>query len=114
VRAYELLAAAYKQLDAAVGQFGHDSEIVSTIAAESSSPGDAVYRGFDRQLAACQAARDGLAGRIRTAINDAAFDGHPISGFEAGGLSFRAAVLIAEMHELSRLGAPPRSDVCRA
>src|SRR5262252_780718 len=39
--AYQDLAGAYNQLNAAVGQFGHDSEIVSTTGAESTSPGDA-------------------------------------------------------------------------
>jgi hypothetical protein len=112
VRAYELLVAAYKQLDAAVGQFGHDSEIVSTTASESSSPGDAVYRGFDHQLAACQTARDGLADRIRAAVNDAAFHGGRISPIEAGFLAFRANALIGEMHALSRMSAPPRFNVC--
>jgi hypothetical protein len=111
-RAYELLVSAYKQLDAAVGQFGRDSEIVSTTATESASPGDAVYRGFDHQLAACQTVRDALADRIRSAINDAAFGGGPISPAEAGFLSFRANALIGEMHALSRLSAPPRFDVC--
>jgi hypothetical protein len=114
VRAYELLAAAYKQLDAAVGQFGHDSEIVSTTAAESSSPGDAVYQGFDRQLATCRTARDALAERIRAAINDAAFNGHPISPSEAAELSLRARQLIVEMHALSRMSTPPRFSVCHA
>jgi hypothetical protein len=87
VRSYENLVAAYKQLDAAVGQFGRDSEIVSTTAAESSSPGDAVYRGFNQQLATCQAARDALAGTINTLINNAAFDGREIQPFAAAALA---------------------------
>jgi hypothetical protein len=114
VRSYENLVAAYKQLDAAVGQFGHDSEIVSTTAAESSSPGDAVYQGFDRQLATCEVARDALAGRIRTLINGAAFGGRDISPFEAAVLSFRAESLIVEMHALSRMSTPPRFSVCHS
>ena len=112
VRSYEKLVAAYKQLDAAVGRFGRDSEIVSTTAAESSSPRDAVYQGFDRQLATCQTARDSLAGRIRALINNAAFDGRDIPPFEATVLRFRADSLIAEMQALSRMSQPPRFSVC--
>jgi hypothetical protein len=110
--AYEVLMAAYKQLDAAVGQFGRDSEVVSTTAAESSSAGDSVYQGFNQQLATCEAARDELVGRIKSAISDAAFGGGTISSAQAFGLSLRAGELIFEMHALSRLSTPPRFSIC--
>src|SRR5262249_40536294 len=112
--AYEVLMAAYEQLDAAVGQFGRDSEVVSTTAAESSSPGDSVYQGFNQQLATCEAARDEIAGKIKTAINDAAFGGGTLSSARALGRSLRAGELILEMHALSRMSPPPRFSACHS
>ena len=73
--AYQDLAGAYKQLDAAVGQFGHDSELVSTTAAESVSPGDGVAQGFDQQLQSCLTQRDTLAAQIRSTLDGAVFNG---------------------------------------
>jgi hypothetical protein len=110
---YEFLAAAYTQLNAAVGEFGHDSEVVSTTASESSSPGDWVYQGFNQQLTTCQVARDGLANTIKTAISDAEA-GRPIGQAEARGLAFRALGLIFDMRALSRMSTPPRWQVCGA
>jgi hypothetical protein len=109
---YVGLATVYKQLDAAVGQFGHDSEIVSTAAAESSSPGDAIARGFDQQLSACQVERDSLAERIKSALDGAAFHGHPVSPGDAFRLSVQGLALIGQMHYLSTLSTPPDHTVC--
>jgi hypothetical protein len=66
---YEAMLDAYNQLNAPVGQFGHDSEIVSTIAAESTSSGDAEYQGFDQQLADCQAQRSPVAAAMKADLN---------------------------------------------
>jgi hypothetical protein len=106
------LADVYKQLDAAVGQFGHDSEIVSTTAAESSSTGDAVAKGFDQQLHACQARRDGLAARIKSDLDGAEFHARPVRPSAAVRLSLRAGLLIAEMHYLSQQSTPPTQTIC--
>jgi hypothetical protein len=109
---YVGLATVYKQLDAAVGRFGHDSEIVSTTAAESSSPGDAVAKGFDQQLSACQAKRDALAATIRSALDGAAFHGQAVSPSDAFKLSLEGLVLIGKMHYLSTQSTPPSRTVC--
>jgi hypothetical protein len=112
--AYEFLAAAYMQLNAAVGEFGHDSEIVSTAANDSSSPGDWIYRGFNQQLTTCQVARDGLANTIKTAISNAEAGNARIREDEARALAFTALGLILDMHALSRMSTPPPWQVCGA
>ncbi|HWF73665.1 MAG TPA: hypothetical protein VG186_10005 [Solirubrobacteraceae bacterium] len=110
-RTYQELADVYKQLNAAVGQFGHDSEIVSTTAAESASPGDAVAKGFDAQLTACQAERDAVAGEIKSILGGAIFNGRGLDGGDLR-LARRAQDLIDDMHSLSTLATPPRYPVC--
>jgi hypothetical protein len=110
--AYQDLMGAYKQLNASVGQFGHDSEIVSTTGSESVSPGDAVARGFDRQLTACQVQRDAVAGKMKDALNEAVFKGDAIHGGKARSLINRAYDLIGEMHTLSLMVVPPEDLVC--
>jgi hypothetical protein len=107
---YQGLAAVYKQLNGAVGQFGHDSEIVSTTGSESSS--DAVAQGFDQQLAACQAQRDPLATRIKGLLNGAVFGHQVISPRTAFALSQQSLRLISQMDELSRYSTPPTFTVC--
>ncbi len=110
--AFELLASAYKQLDAPFGLFGHDSEIVSTTAVQSVSPGEQVYQGFDQQLQACATQRNALAAQMNTALNQAGFGGLPVSPSAAVELSAQAGRLIAEMHALSRMHKPPKRLIC--
>lgn len=109
---YEKLAASYEQLDAAVGEFGHDSEIVSTTASESSSPGDWVYRGFNSQLADCLAARNSVASQISAAINGAVFSSNGIQHSRLGRLQQQSQTLISDMRSLSKLSVPPGLPVC--
>jgi hypothetical protein len=106
---YEQLLAAYNQVNAPVGAFGHDSEIVSTTAAESSSTGDAVAKGFDQQLQTCQAARDSLASDMRSLLNGAVFANGSVHG--SGPLISRAETLIGDMQQLSQLMTPPSAPV---
>ena len=110
--AFELLADAYKQLDAPFGQFGHDSEIVSTTAVQSVSPGDHAYREFDQQLQSCASARDTLAAQIDSTLNAAEFGGQPVSWPNALSLSAQAVRLIGAMHLLARQHEPPRHPIC--
>jgi hypothetical protein len=112
--AYELLADAYKQLDAPFGQFGHDSEIVSTTAVQSVSPGDRVYQAFDAQLQACATQRDALAAQMAAALNGAGFGGQPIGTGLASRLNAHAENLIADMHRLAGMRRRTRSaaDLC--
>ncbi|HEY2006378.1 MAG TPA: hypothetical protein VGG87_07990, partial [Solirubrobacteraceae bacterium] len=111
---YQRLAAVYTQLNAAVGQFGHDSEVVSTTAAESTSPADSVARGFDRQLASCQSARDDLAYRMKTLLSAAVFGNRSVPRGLAEVLSRRGDELITDMHQLAAMSTPPTRAVCGA
>ena len=109
---YDALASAYKQLNAPVGAFGHYSEIVSTTGSESSSPGDTIATGFDRQLTACQVRRDALAGDMKAMLGGAFFGGTAIDNHVARQEIGRADELIAEMRSLSRMSTPPSFTVC--
>jgi hypothetical protein len=109
---YQSLEGAYLQLNAPVGEFGHDSEIVSTTAAESSSPGDSTYKGFDQQLAACEAARAPLAAKMKADLNDAVFAGAHVVPGQWRHLVNQANMLIADMHSLSGMTTPPTRPVC--
>ena len=57
------LADAYKQLNAAVGQFGLDSLNVATAAAGSSTPGDARFKQLEAQLTSLTDRRNTVAAR---------------------------------------------------
>jgi hypothetical protein len=110
--ALDVLGAIYKQLDAPFGQFGHDSELVSTRAVQSTSAGDAVYKGFDQQLETCASAREAVAAAINKLLTGAEFEGAPVSGPEVLSLTVKGGVLIAQMHLLSLLQTPPSHQVC--
>jgi hypothetical protein len=108
--AYQALQDAYSQLNAAVGEFGHASEIVSTTASLSSS--NSVYDGFNAQLAACQAARTPLVNTIKADLNDVVFgDGHVVPG-QWKKLAAQADALIGDMQSLAQDSTPPAQMVC--
>lgn len=109
-QSYQRLAAAYDQLNAPVGQFGHDSELVSTTGSESSS--DAVAKGFDQQLAACQEQRAPLAAQMKADLEGAFFGGQRVDPAQVNREVRRADVLIRDMHFLSGFSTPPRYPVC--
>jgi hypothetical protein len=110
--ALEALGAIYKQLDAPFGQFGHDSEIVSTHAVQSSSPKEATYRGFDQQLEACARQRNTVAGEIDKLLTGVEFEGAGVPEPSLWELAARGAWLIGQMHLLSQLPSPPQHLVC--
>ena len=68
---YEEMEAAVKQLNAPFGQFGHDAEVVSTTAVQTTSP--TVYDAWDSQLATCKTLRDQTSSSIQTILNNASF-----------------------------------------
>jgi hypothetical protein len=109
---YEDLAGTLKQLNAPFGQFGHDSEIVSTTAVESSSPGDAVDKGFDQQLEVCGSERAALVAQIQPILQNAEFAGGTIDDSQAQSLVNEAYNLIGSMHALSQMVVPPDFTVC--
>ena len=95
-----------------MGQFGHDSELVSTTAAESVSPGDGAAQGFDQQLQSCLTQRDTLATQIRSTLDGAVFSGNAISDSQAQSMTDQANRLIGNMHTLSQMAVPPSYTVC--
>jgi hypothetical protein len=109
---YESLAATEAQLNAPFGEFGRDSEIVSTTAVESTSPGDGVAMGFDNQLNSCRTQRDAVVGQIQPMLLGAEFSGAPIDNAKAEALIHQADDLIGDMHTLSQMSTPPDSQVC--
>ncbi|MCL2770590.1 MAG: hypothetical protein FWD42_10880, partial [Solirubrobacterales bacterium] len=109
---FEVLANAYKQLDAPFGQFGHDSEIVSTTAVQTASPGERVYRAFDAQLQSCATQRNALAAQMASDLNGAGFGGQSVPAVDAARLSVHASELIADMHRLSLMQVPPEHMIC--
>jgi hypothetical protein len=95
------LAETYKQLNAAVGQFGLESLVVSTRALESNAAGDATYTDLENQLAALGDQRDKLAGHMRDALSAATFDGKPLNELDALSLIDQGQSLLASMHTLA-------------
>lgn len=91
------LAAAYKQINAPVGEFGMDTLSVSTKALESNSANDATYNSLESSLGSLTAERDALAGQISAALNGAEFGGKPITLRDAVGLLVRADLLELKM-----------------
>ena len=108
----QALGAIYKQLDAPFGQFGQDSETVSTRAVQTASSGETVYEGFDQQLEQCATAREALAGEINGLLTGVEFGGAHVSEPAVLRLAIRGAWLIAQMHWLSQSPTPPRYPVC--
>jgi hypothetical protein len=74
------LAKLYEQINAPFGAFGTFTLAASTKAMEAD---DTAYANFDKAIVALTARRDVLAGRIKTALHRAAFDGTKINGSQA-------------------------------
>lgn len=96
--AFVRLAAAYKQIDAPLGALGLDSLAASTAALGGS---DAAYAAGEDRLASITARRDALAGRMRSMLESAEFDGQGIDAAEADGLVEQAQALLEEVHALA-------------
>jgi hypothetical protein len=97
-----LLARTYKQLDAAVGQFGLNSLQVSTKALESGSASDdSTYASLENQLSTLGAQRDALAAQMIGLLEGAEFNGQPISNSQAQSLIAQAKSLLKQMQTLA-------------
>jgi hypothetical protein len=92
------LAQAYKQLNAPVGSVGLDSLVFATRAIESD---DETYEVYLEIIGRITAARDELAGEIKTVLDDAAFNGKALDQVQALGLIARAKLIIAEVAALA-------------
>ena len=100
-RTYQQLAAAYKQLDAGVGQFATATLKAATTGIVSSTPGDAQYLASTANLSSLGAERDALAGQIAQLLDQAAF-GHTWIGHDrAGDLAGQAQQLIQRAQALA-------------
>jgi len=95
------LGQVYKQLNAAVGDFGQATLEASTRALASTSSGDVTYANLENQLMALGAARDALAGNIKSALDAAGFDGQPINEQQAKSWIAQANSLIAQAEALA-------------
>ncbi|MGI9033862.1 MAG: hypothetical protein ACR2HY_09375 [Acidimicrobiales bacterium] len=103
----EQMGALYKQLNAAVGQFGLDTLAVSTPALTSgTSANDSVYANLEARLRALGGFRDQVALRMSEDLNGGAFDGRPIDENELRSLVAQAQALLAQVHAMARAVAP--------
>jgi hypothetical protein len=96
------LGAVYKQLNAPVGSFGLDTLAASTKALESgSSTDDSTYTQIEGQIGTLTSQRDALAAKIRSALNDAAFNGQALDQQQAKSWISQAQSLIDQAHALA-------------
>jgi hypothetical protein len=98
---FEQLAAAYKQLNACVGQFGLDSLAVDTEALTSATADDLLYTKLESKLAALGAQRDVVASKIRSLLNAAGFNGSTLSASTVSSYVKQANALLKKMHKLA-------------
>lgn len=101
--AFVELAAAFKQINAPLGQLGKDTLKISTVALNGSDRNDATYNQLENQLSNITAVRDALAGRMLGMLEDAEFSGNRISEREARPLVAEAFLLLAYVHLLEQV-----------
>ena len=99
---YIKVAQTYKQIDAAVGQFGLATLAASTRAIESgSSADDSTYTNLENQLISLTIERNALAAHMIGALEGAEFNGQSISEDQAQSLVAQGQALIAEANALA-------------
>ena len=99
---YVKVAQMYKQIDAAVGQFGLATLQASTRAIESGSASDdSMYTNLENQLAALIGERNALAAQMIGLLEGAEFDRQPITEQQAQALVAQGQALIAEATALA-------------
>jgi hypothetical protein len=100
---YVTVAQTYKQLDAAVGEFGLATLQTSTRALESGNAGDdSTYTNLENQLIALTNDRNALARQMIDLLEGAEFDGHPIDQQTAQSLVAQGQSLIAQANALAQ------------
>jgi len=95
------LGLAYTQLEAPVGAFAMLTLRASTRALNSQSAGDQVYSKTEAALAQLGTERDAIAGKIRSLLLGAAFNGMPVTKGEALPLLHAAVQLFEKALELA-------------
>jgi hypothetical protein len=98
---FEALAAAYKQLNAPLGQFGLDSLTAATAAIESNDVHDVTYHSVETQISQLTNQRNVLAAQIIAVLNRAEFGNTPVDPTVAANLISQANALIAQMATLA-------------
>ena len=99
---YITVAQTYKQLNAAVGQFGLATLAASTRALESGNAGDdSTYTNLENQLIALTNDRNALAGQMIALLEGAEFKGQPIDQHTAQSLVVQGRALIARANALA-------------
>jgi len=99
---YSKVAQTYKQLDAAVGEFGLATLAASTRAIESgTSLDDSTYASLESQLASLIDQRNTLAAQMIGLLEGAEFNGKSISEEQAQALVTQGQALIAEAQALA-------------
>ncbi len=66
-----------------------------------SSSDDSTYASIEAQIASLTMQRDALAGQIKVALNNAAFNGKKIDNKQGQNLIKQAKALMAQMHALA-------------
>ena len=98
VNDFVALAAAYKRINAPVGELGLASLKISTAALAGD---DATYNQLESQLQSITAVRDALAARMFDRLSDAEFGGKHVSRGEAQTLVSQANVLVDYVNSLA-------------
>jgi hypothetical protein len=99
---FVLLASAYKAINAPVGPLSLASLRIATAAAKSGdASSDAEYAQVTQWLADVTRARDALAARMESALDDAEFHGTPVDPWQAWRLAGEAYALVAEVETLA-------------
>ncbi|HTZ32169.1 MAG TPA: hypothetical protein VMH31_06910 [Methylomirabilota bacterium] len=98
--AFLSVATALKQINAPLGQLGQESLRISTVALKGNDPGDATYTKLENQLSSVTTARDALAARMLSVLEDAEFNGNRVTKLEAFPLVTEAYLLLAGVHLL--------------
>jgi hypothetical protein len=90
------LAAAYKQINAPLGNLGKQTLLTSTTALAGDDAGDATYKQLDARLAGILSQRDALAAKMIAMIEDATFDRQALDEQRAKALIDQANALQAD------------------
>jgi hypothetical protein len=94
---FEQLAAAYKQINAPVGQFGLGTLAISNTAITSDAMDDSTYTQLEGNLQTLNGQRNSIAGQIISILEGAAFKGQTIDSSTANNLIQEANQLLQQV-----------------
>jgi hypothetical protein len=96
------LAPLYKQLDAAVGEFGLDTLHISTVALESTSTNDSAYSSLESSLSTFGEQRDALVAQMNADLEGAEFNGQVVRASQVQSLIRQGNDLLSQVHSLAQ------------